>query len=625
MIPIANHLWQSTMFAGIAGLLTLLLKNNRAHARYCLWLAASVKFLVPFSLLMLVGGLAGRHSVVVHAPALAPVIVLNIVEEVNEPFVSGVPPEASALPQASKSRTSVVTALIALWAIGCGAFVFSWWLRWRRMRAVVRAGSPVMRGIGIPVVSSAWIVEPGVYGAFRPVLLLPDGIGDRLAPAELRAILAHELCHVRRRDNLATMVHMVVEAVFWFHPLVWWLGARLMDERERACDEEVLRIGNEAEAYAEGLLKVCELYLQSPLRCVAGVTGANLRRRIEAIVANRTTLNLNLPKKAALALAGILAVAIPIIPGVVNAPELRAQTESAAKFEVASVHASPPLQLPLGGPIRIGVFLDGSRVEIRYMSLRDLMVLAYRIKPYQLEGTASWMTTEVFDILATIPGGASTVDAPCGDARPCRVSATRVPEMLQSLLAERFGLKIRHESREMPVYALTVAKGGPKFEEVPPDDPKAELEFLKPSAGGVVANLGGAPSRIGAGSGSEAGARMLDARGHPMMESFHIETAKATMGQLADGLTSMVDLPVVDRTGLAGTYALGFDAPSENVSRLFIGPMPGKPALAPLPPSDPEGGSVFQSVQPLGLRLEKDKAAIETIVIEHIEKTPTEN
>ena len=64
-LPIANHLWQSTLFAGVAGLLTLLLRNNRAHTRYCLWLAASAKFLVPFSLLMLVGGLVGRHSVVV--------------------------------------------------------------------------------------------------------------------------------------------------------------------------------------------------------------------------------------------------------------------------------------------------------------------------------------------------------------------------------------------------------------------------------------------------------------------------------------------------------------------------------------------------------------------------------
>jgi beta-lactamase regulating signal transducer with metallopeptidase domain len=119
--------------------------------------------------------------------------------------------------------------------------------------------------------------EPGVFGVRRPVLLLPAGITDRLTPPQLKAIVAHELCHVRRRDNLATAIHMGVEALFWFHPLVWWLGARLMEERERACDEEVLLMGSEPETYAEGILKICELYLESPLRCVSGVTGANLR------------------------------------------------------------------------------------------------------------------------------------------------------------------------------------------------------------------------------------------------------------------------------------------------------------------------------------------------------------
>jgi hypothetical protein len=99
LLPIANHLWQSTVFAGIAGVLTLLLRKNRAHARYCLWLAASAKFLVPFSLLMLVGGLVGRHSMVLPAPTRVPVLV----EQVNEPFVARVPSGAVAMPHASKS------------------------------------------------------------------------------------------------------------------------------------------------------------------------------------------------------------------------------------------------------------------------------------------------------------------------------------------------------------------------------------------------------------------------------------------------------------------------------------------------------------------------------------------
>ena len=100
-LPLANHLWQSTLFAAAAGLLTLLLRNNRAHVRFCLWLAASVKFLVPFSLLMLVGGLMGRHSLILPSSASVPVIV----EQVNEPFVGEVTRTAAATAPGSKPGT----------------------------------------------------------------------------------------------------------------------------------------------------------------------------------------------------------------------------------------------------------------------------------------------------------------------------------------------------------------------------------------------------------------------------------------------------------------------------------------------------------------------------------------
>jgi hypothetical protein len=161
---------------------------------------------------------------------------------------------------------------------------FSWWRRWWGIRAAMRAGSPLDLAVDVPVLSSPAMLEPGVFGIFRPVLLLPEGITDRLAPAHLEAILAHELCHVRRRDNLAAAIHMAVEAIFWFHPLVWWLGARLVEERERACDEEVLRLGGQPEVYAESILKTCQFYLESPLVCMSGISGSDLKKRIVRIM-----------------------------------------------------------------------------------------------------------------------------------------------------------------------------------------------------------------------------------------------------------------------------------------------------------------------------------------------------
>src|SRR5262249_54626054 len=141
------------------------------------------------------------------------------------------PPVASPFP----------TLLWGTWACGFLGIGCSWWIRWRRFRAAVRTGSPVPLAVPIRTVSSTLLIEPGVFGVFRPVVLLPDGILDRLTSAQLKAVIAHELCHIYHRDNLMAAIHMFVETVFWFHPLVWWIGKRMVEEREHACDEEVLQ------------------------------------------------------------------------------------------------------------------------------------------------------------------------------------------------------------------------------------------------------------------------------------------------------------------------------------------------------------------------------------------------
>jgi len=113
-----------------------------------------------------------------------------------------------------------------------------------------------------------------VVGIVRPVLLLPEGIAEHLTPPQLEAILAHELRHVQRRDNLTAAIHMVVETLFWFHPLVWWIR----DGWWRNASWPAMKgfaAGSEPQVYAESILKVCEFYLASPVACAAGVTGEN--------------------------------------------------------------------------------------------------------------------------------------------------------------------------------------------------------------------------------------------------------------------------------------------------------------------------------------------------------------
>jgi bla regulator protein BlaR1 len=309
MIPVystsamANHLWQSTVFAGLAGLLAVLLRGNHAGTRYWLWLTASVKFLIPFSALAALGSrLGGLSGWLAMAPVARRPELSIVVEEISRPFPAS--PAAAASSILARHPGVLPGILLAVWIAGFVAVAFSWWRRWQRIRQAVRGAVPLDLEVAVPVLSSPAMLEPGVFGIFHPVLLLPEGIVDRLTPAHLEAIVAHELCHVRRRDNLAAAVHMAVEAIFWFHPLVWWLGTRLVEERERACDEEVLRLGSHPEIYAESILKTCQFYLESPLECMSGISGSDLEERIVRIMTQRAVHRLSFGRKLLLASRG---------------------------------------------------------------------------------------------------------------------------------------------------------------------------------------------------------------------------------------------------------------------------------------------------------------------------------
>jgi bla regulator protein blaR1 len=183
-----NHLWQSTLFAGVVGLLTLVLRRNRAAVRHALWLAASVKFLVPFSLLIGVGSQVEWRK----APVIQPQVSF-VMEGISHPFAL---PSPAPFTPAPKAPSRVPAVSFGLWLCGFAANGLAWWRRWRRVRAALRAASPLPLNLPIRVMSSPSRLEPGVFGIRKPVLQLPDGVADRLTPAQLQAILAHELCHV---------------------------------------------------------------------------------------------------------------------------------------------------------------------------------------------------------------------------------------------------------------------------------------------------------------------------------------------------------------------------------------------------------------------------------------------
>jgi beta-lactamase regulating signal transducer with metallopeptidase domain len=345
-----NHLWQSTLIACVAALLTLVLRGNGASLRFNIWLAASLKFLVPLPLLVLMGeqlhwstpGATGAG-----APPQWSVLVSQIVQPASSlrldlgPTIPGVTTSAATAsgataPEGSDPTVSgtawlywgLGTWALLVWSIGCALFAGRWVLRWLRLRAVVAAAVPLDIEAPIPVRETATTLEPGVCGIFTPVLLLPRGIATRLTSDELDSMLEHELCHWWRKDNLTGALHMLVEVLFWFHPMVWWLGSRILIERERACDERVIQSGIDRQVYAEGILKVCRLYVEPPLLCATGVSGGTLKQRIEDIMTYQAAAKLHLAKKCLLGAAGVVVIAVPVAIGMTFGPQGLAQAQA---------------------------------------------------------------------------------------------------------------------------------------------------------------------------------------------------------------------------------------------------------------------------------------------------------
>jgi bla regulator protein BlaR1 len=547
--PFANHLWQSTLFAAAAALLAIALHRQRAETRYRLWLAASLKFLIPLAPLIDFGSQLQWRAVAQAVPTPASAAIAQLGQPFAAPVAAAVAPDASSwLP----------TVLAIVWLTGCSVAVWRWFGRWRVVRAAVRVGEPLPIAAPVRVLSSPARLEPGIFGVWRPVLLLPAGIEERLTPEQLRAILAHEFCHARRRDNLSAAAHMAVETLFWFHPLVWWIGARLVDERERACDEDVVRCGNDPTVYASGILDVCRFYLESPLPCAPGVTGADLQARVRTIMTGGRLARLTLAHKALLASAALAAIAAPIAIGI-----LQAQSRPPLRFEVASIKRQKREsmkgsleQLP-GGGLRMGG-----------VTVKGLIAMAYDVREEQVIGGPKWLDQESYSLLAKAERAESTTNQPAPGG-PGSAPWDRMRERLRTLLAERCRLAVRTDSKATSGYELVPAKGGSKL-----------TETTNPLPPGTMRNRGEINGRSG------------------------------TMHMLASVLTNYVGKPVVDRTGLTGSY---------DYKLKYADDLGGPDATVT------EGASIFTALQEqLGLKLEPGRVAVQTIVVERVEK-PSEN
>jgi uncharacterized protein (TIGR03435 family) len=618
---LGDHLWQSTIVALAMGSVALVLRANAAHVRYWLWLAASLKFLVPFAALAALGASLGWPGGAPLAEPQIAVVIDTVSQPFSQPFIETSVPAVHA---GEAGRWITATALLlTVWLSGALAVAGTWSRRWRRVNAMARGGTRLTSGrevailwrLGstLPLVACDAALEPGVFGVLRPVLLWPNGISERLSDEQMAVVLSHELEHVRRHDNLAAGAHMVVQALFWFHPLVWWLGARLVHERERACDEAVLHAGGEPHVYAESLLKTCEFSIESPLPCISGVTGADLKRRIEAIMINRSVLALGRGKKLLLLTGGIAVLIAPVLGGGLNARPLPPQAPAGAgerlEFDVASIKPND------SGEPRVAMrFLPGGSYEATNVTLRAMIQQAYRVSERQVIGGPEWLARERFDILAKPPEGATQ---------------GQFPERLQALLADRVNLKTHRETREMPIYALVLARRdgslGPQIRTSPMD--------CSPGAAAAARGRGNVPAPAVGGAGGRQQTPMpamppLGSEPRPCGQMFggnRISGGGSTMAGIATMLQTFTGRIVQDRTGLSGSFDFDLQFTPDPGLR-GQGPgggLPPQPGAAPA--ADADAVSIFTAVQEqLGLRLESAAGPVDVLVIDSADR-PSEN
>jgi beta-lactamase regulating signal transducer with metallopeptidase domain/Flp pilus assembly protein TadD len=311
-----DHLVASTCVAALAVVLTLIMPRRLASLRYATLFVAVLRFALPTQWLIRVGGILARHLPHHTLPVEPGAFVARSLTLLSPPI--------------QRAPDFIGITAWCVWAAICALLLA---VQFRRMArgipgvcepspaeletlALAAADIGVHRAVSLEIASSDCM--PCGSGILRPRIIMPDGLSDILGPHELRAVLAHELAHVRRHDNLVAAIVRVVASVFWFHPLLWWIERRMMAEREIACDQLVLAAGAGRRDYAAGIMKVCRMSFIGHPAC-AGAAGSNLKRRMDQILSAGATRPLPRLLRALPVMLAAAAAVVPLTTGFLRA------------------------------------------------------------------------------------------------------------------------------------------------------------------------------------------------------------------------------------------------------------------------------------------------------------------
>jgi uncharacterized protein (TIGR03435 family) len=560
-----HFLWQGSLL----GLLLWMVKTiapTSARVRYAS--ASLIMFMMPVALMVTISRDLRQEQPVVGIAPVASSHARVTGETSREALIGGLP--------TSGPSAGISGWVVCIWI--AGVFLLSLraaggWMRAQRLKRRVLAASGELQdmmtrlkrrlGVSTPVrlYTSAIVQVPTVIGWVRPYVLLPVTTITGLSESQLRAILAHELAHIRRYDYLVNLLQTAVETVLFYHPAVWWVGRQMRIEREHCCDDVAVAVSGNPFEYAEALAELEEMRGRIPqhIEPALAATGGELLGRIRRLLGQPPS------EDSASRSLGTIAAAAALVLFIAGAPVVAQQPA----FEVASIKPNVS-----GDPSR-GARNTAGRLTITNMTLKDLVKFAYDVEDFRISGGPGWITADHYDIAAKAEG------------KP-RPDQNRL--MLQTLLKDRFKLALHRETKDLPIYALTVAKSGLKLR-------PASCITLDPS------NPTLAP-----------GQKASDSCGYRMAGRGTLDATKAGMADLAKMFSTLLGRTVLDKTEVTGEFAvhLTFTA-DDSVATPFQGA------------GDSDGPNIFTAVQEqLGLKLESTKGPVDVLVIDRVEK-PSEN
>lgn len=443
---LVHFAWQGALVGLAAAMALHLLRHAAPQSRYavaCLALAA---------MLLLPGATAWR---LLSAPAdvepVAPVrrsVFLRVTPTAppqHDRLLIGIRQQVVTPPSTGTNASMgplVLPSLVGVWLAGVclllARLAGGWW-RVRRLQQSARAlpasrwqdvSGRLARHIGlrrvVRVVDAAFVDGPVVIGWLQPVVLLPIAALAGLTPEQVRAILAHELAHVRRHDAVVNFAQTIAETLLFYHPAVWWVSSRIRTEREHCCDDVALAISGDAYAYASALAELESWRVTQPALSLAA-TGGPLLRRVARLLA---------PPAVHAPRGGVtftLALALVLIVGA-GALQLLVARQPVAPAEVERAS---------GAAWRMVFDHPSGQMSIRGFTARDLVRYAYQLPTSRVVGGPAWLDADSFDLTTTV------------DHVP---SADETPAIVRQLLEERFALRVHEATTEVPALALEIAR-----------------------------------------------------------------------------------------------------------------------------------------------------------------------